>query len=268
MELKDSFDYKNMNGDEIKLKEYEELLARRDQFTKEAASFLVCYTKEFGNLITGNFELKVECIKLKKMIGYCRRRLNRGLKIDADRMNSDIDREMQLYYAQLKDMTKDVTEAKNAKPVGAFRFTRSKKIYRRLMKILHPDVNKKNMENEELRELWERIVNAYNHSNVDELDDLEFLVRKKLEELGDEGFAINYDNLEERIERVERQINDIITTEPYTYKDLLEDEDRKAAHKELLKAEHDDYDRYLQNLKNALEDILKNGGTTIVWKMY
>lgn len=267
MDLKGFLENRNghMNGD--MLDEYEELLARRDQLSKEAASLLISYTAEFGDLIRENFELKVECIKTKKMISYCRRRLNRGLKIDTDHMQKDIDKEMQLYYTLLKDMTDDIASAKKSKSVGTFRFERSKKIYRRLTKILHPDVNKKTMENEELRDLWERIMDAYNHSNVDDLEDLEFIVRKKLEELGDDGFEVDCDDLEERIERVERQINDIISTEPYIYKDLLADDEKKAEHKELLNAEHEDYEQYLKTLTNVLEETLKNGGTTIIWKM-
>ncbi len=257
-----------VNAEErARYEEYEELLVRRDQLFKEAGSYMTAYTAEFGDLITANFELKVECIKKKKTISYCRRRMNRGLAIDAERMQTEIEQEMQLYYVQLKEMIADTETAKKAENVGQYRYGRAKKIYRRLAKLIHPDINKKTMENEKLKELWMRIVIAYRHSNIDELDDLEVLVRKAMEELGEDGFEVELSDIEERIERVERQINDIITTEPYTYGEMLEHEEKKTSYREQLLAEHDDYQQYLENLTKTLDDMLREGGVKIVWKM-
>lgn len=249
------------------IEEYSELLVRRDQLQKEADSYLTSYTAEFGELITKNFEIKIECIKRKKMINYCRRRMNRGLTIDAARMNEEIEQEMQLYYVQLKNMIKDTESAKKAENVGQFRFNRAKKIYRRLAKLLHPDINKETMENETLKDLWTRIVKAYRTSNVDELDDLEVLVYKEMEAIGEEAFACEIEDIEEKIERVERQINDILTTEPYTYRETLCDEEKKEALKTQLEEEYEDYKKYLETLKETFEDMLCQGGANLVWEM-
>ncbi len=255
------------DNEQAKYEEYCELLVKRDQIFKEAGSYMTVYTAEFGDLITANFELKIECIKIKKMISYCRRRMNRGLSIDATRMQEEIEQEMKLYYIQLKEMQADTENAKKAEGVGEYRYQRAKKIYRRLAKLLHPDINKKTMEDENLKELWTRIATAYQRSDVDELDDLEVLVHKALDEMGDEGFEIDLSDIEERIERVERQINDILTTEPYTYGEILNDDERKAAFLEQLRAEQEDYEQYLEILTKSLEEMLNAGGVTLVWKM-
>ena len=92
-----------MENSKARSEEYEELLLRRDQLFRESGSYMTAYTQEFGDLITANFELKVECIKKKKTISYCRRRMNRGLAIDTTRMQAEIDQEMTLYYTQLRD---------------------------------------------------------------------------------------------------------------------------------------------------------------------
>ena len=250
-----------------RLEYYEELLIRRDQLIRECGSYMTAFTQEFGEIITANFELKVECIKKKKTISYCRRRMNRGLAINSARMQDEIEQEMTLYYTQLNDMLRDTERAKKAGTISEFRLSRSKKIYRRLAKMLHPDINRKTGEDEALKELWERIAEAYQRSDVDALEDLEVLARRAMEDLGDAAVKIELDDIEERIERVEKQINDILTTEPYTYGELLRDEKKKQAYREQLQEEHDDYQQYLESLSRTLDQMLYEGGVKVVWKM-
>lgn len=116
-----------MENSKARSDEYEELLLRRDQLFRESGSYMTAYTQEFGDLITANFELKVECIKKKKTISYCRRRMNRGLAIDTARMNAEIEQEMTLYYNHLKEMLDDNKRAKKAGTISEFRLSRAKK---------------------------------------------------------------------------------------------------------------------------------------------
>ena len=256
-----------IENNDRRIDEYEELLLKRDGLYRESGSYMTAYTKEFGDMITANFELKVECIKIKKTISYCRRRMNRGLAIDTDRMQAEIEQELTLYHAQLKEMIEENDRAKKAGTISEYRLNRAKKIYRRLTKLLHPDINKKIAEDENLRELWEKIAVAYQRTDVDALDDLEVLVHRAMDNLGEDNFELNLEDIEERIERIENQINEILTTEPYIYGELLNDEEKKQAHREQLQAEHDDYQQYLESLTKALEDMLNDGGVAFVWKM-
>lgn len=257
----------NTSTNQNLLDEYSSLLLRRDHLFRDAGSYQVMYTAEFGELIAANLELKVACIKEKKTISYCRRRMNRGLAIDVERMQGEIEKEMTLYREQLDEMLGDVERAKAAKTIGQFESSRSKRIYRKLAKLLHPDIFPAVNEDEELRDLWQRIVEAYYRCDVDALEELEIVARAKLKEYGADEWEVEADNLEERIERVERQINDILTTEPYTYCELLHDESKKKAHREELQAEHDEYEAYLAELKKTLEAMLSEGGIKILWNM-
>ncbi|MCR5800298.1 MAG: hypothetical protein K6G69_09505 [Lachnospiraceae bacterium] len=253
--------------DDEKYEQYEELLVRRDQLFKDAGSYMTGYTLEFGEMINANFELKVECIKKKKTISYCRRRINRGLKIDTLHMQEEIEAEMKLYYSQLEDMSRELTDAKNAETISEYRLVRAKKIYRRLAKKLHPDINPGTKKDESLRELWQRITEAYRKSDIDELEDLEALTKKTIEDMGSEKFEIKIKDIDKRIERVERQINEILTTEPYIYGELLRDETKVKNMKESLQSEHENYEQYLEILTKDLEEILREGGATLIWTM-
>ena len=247
--------------------QYAELLCKRDQLYKESASILISYTQEFGDLITQNFELKIECIKLKKMIAFCQTKQNRGEAVDPQEMNECIEQEMRLYYHELHDMVERNNAAKDSKVIDEIRVSRSKKIYRRLAKKLHPDVNEKTRSNEKLHELWNRIVDAYKKSDVDELENLEVLTNQILDQLGDEGIEIDQENLKERIDRVIKQINEILSTEPYIYLEILEDEEKINKRKEELKAEQEEFRKYQTELTEVLENLIGGGGLNLVWRM-
>ncbi len=148
---------------------YEELLLKRDQVQKEAAQILVNYTREFGELLANTFESRIICIRLKKEIAWCQARLNRGEKIDVDAMKDAIDKTMAMYYDELAQMLARAKEAQKWKPLSPGKALEVKRIYRELAKKLHPDINPMTGQTPQLLELWNRIVLAY------EASDLEYL---------------------------------------------------------------------------------------------
>lgn len=247
--------------------QYADLLCKRDQLYKESSSILIAYTKEFGDLITQNFEKKIECIKLKKMIAFCQAKINRGESVDVQKMNDTIEQELTMYYQELQDMVATNKAAKDSVTIDEIRVSRSKKIYRRLAKKLHPDVNEKTHSNEKLRELWDRIVKAYRESDTEELENLEVLTKRVLEELGDDGIEIKLESLKERIERITKEINEILSTEPYIYREILEDEERIEKRKEELKAEQKEFRKYQTELTEVLDNLIGGGGFNVVWRM-
>lgn len=251
--------------DDGRYKKYEELLLRRDQLNKEAGSIHTAYIKEFGELLLEDFELKIECIKKKKEISYCQAAINKGKAINVQEMNSKIEQDMSLYNLQLKEMIANKDAADKAKTVPSYKVERAKRIYRRLAKTIHPDINPKIDENEELRDLWERITIAYNCNDDEELDNLEILVRKVLKENGEAVTNVEIDDIDERISRLEHEINCIITTEPYTFSELLSSEERINEKKKALNNEISEYKKYSSELTEMLQKILSDGGATLTW---
>ncbi len=83
--------------------EYQELLIRRDQLLRDAKAYEDAYIREFGSLIAGNYKIQLECVRIKKAINYCRRRLNRRLTIDSSNMQTEIEQEMKWYYDRYHD---------------------------------------------------------------------------------------------------------------------------------------------------------------------
>lgn len=246
--------------------EYEQLLLKRDHYRKEAGQILISYTKEFGELINAVFEKKIECIRLKKSISLCQTFINRGETIDADKMNAQIQREMALYYAQLEEMLASTRAAKESTIIPAAVVLEVKRVYRKLAKLLHPDINPMTNESEELKDLWNRITIAYHSNNLEELKELEVLALSAVDRFGAGDITIDIPDIEEKIERLEREINEIITTEPYTYKKTLESSVRISEKKEALQAELKEYEEYGQSLQKMLDELLMKTGRKITWR--
>ena len=246
--------------------EYERLLLKRDQLYRDAGGILTVYTKIFGELINAVFEEKIACIKKKKEIAYYQMSINRGETIDLEEMQKQVEKEMTMYYRELSEMTSRLDEAKKSKNANEIEIRRSKKLYRRIAKQIHPDINPWTRGRMELLDLWNRTVIAYGIYNADELEELEVLARQTMEQLGLDTFEVTIPNIEEKIERIEAEINEILTTEPYTLEALINDEKQIAEKKESLNKELDDFRAYKEELDEAMRKLIVFDGVSALWR--
>ena len=244
---------------------YETLLLKRDQMYREAGSFQISYTKVFGDLIKAVFEEKIACIKLKKKITYYQAALNRGVHVDPEEMEQAIEKDMTMYYRELRQITERNENAKNARPANDIAVHRCKKLYKRIAKRIHPDINPWTAGKMELMDLWNRTVMAYRALNVKELEELEVLANHTMEKLGLDTIEIEIPNLEDKIEQVEKEINEILTTEPYIYEELLDDEDAVQEKKNELQKELEEYQAYQKELDDALRQMMVFDGVSALW---
>ena len=247
--------------------QYEELLVKRDQLLKEANSIRISYNKEFGDFLLKAFEIKIACIREKKRIGYAQAMVNKGECVDTFAVDAMADGEMTHYYMELQEMADKMLRAKKSTTADDYAFEQSKKVYRRLAKMMHPDIHPEAMEIPELSELWERIKDAYLKSNPILLQELEVLAARLLAQYGIAEYNVEIDNIPNRIADLERQINTIIETEPYTYLELLCDEAKVQRKKNQLMAEINEYQTYYRELNEAFEALLAKGGFRIRWQM-
>ena len=243
--------------------EYENLLLEWDQITKEAGQIWTVYLQLFGKLITDNYEEKLECIKCKKTIAYYQNALNHGGVVDSAAMEKYMEQEMAEYYANLRRMLKENEDANNAGTSTPYEVARAKTLYRRLAKLIHPDINPETDHSKELQELWQRILIAYHHNDVKELSELEVLVRKVLKELGSEDVKVDIPDIEEKIEALKSEIEGIKQTEPYCLRYLVEDEEAAEKKKTELREELETYQKYHKELNEVILKMLQTGGLKI-----
>lgn len=246
--------------------EYEDLIIARDAYQREAGGYETAYIKEFGELINKVFEKEIECISKKKSIKFCQMAVNRGELINLTELQAFIDAEMSSYNSQLSAMVDDYKNARKAGQATEMEFLRSKSMYRRIAKLIHPDMNPAVWEEagEEVKELWEKVKKAYGSSDVHELQHLEVLVNKILREAGIKIVRAKIADIEKRIEILNDEIDEIISTAPYTFGVLLEDADLVAEKKKSLEVELKAYERYARELDEELKAYMTKG-MTVEW---
>ena len=245
---------------------YEELLMRRDKLKKEAFQWEMEYIREFGDRILKVFELKLSCIRKKKTISFCQAIANRGGVVDQNELQEFLAQEMAAYQAQLESMIEENNASKEMNEVPERDLLKIKKIYHKLAKQLHPDINPMTNQNEKLKELWQRVSIAYNCNNLKEMMEVEILVNAAIKELGTGNIEIEIPNIDEKIKELEAEIKKITETDPYMYKFLLEDPEAVQAKKDSLDEELKTYEEYEKQLDEILEGLMANG-VTVIWRM-
>ena len=256
-----------IKSDDTEYEEYENLLLERDQIQKEAGQIWTAYVIEFGQLISDVYEEQLECVKCKKMISYYQNAINHGIIIDQDAMQAWLDKEMASYYAELSRLQKENEECRNSGESTAYEVQRSKTLYRRLAKLIHPDINPETDRQEKLTDLWQRIVTAYHHNDVKELSELEVLVRKVMADLGQGDIKVDIPDIDEKIASLKEDIQKIIHTDPYTYKDLLDDDKAVMKKKSNLEEQLKSYQEYHKEMDAEIQKMITSGGITLKWRM-
>ncbi len=235
--------------------QYEELLLRRDELEKDAEQILIGYTRIFGDITTEIFQLKIECIALKKSISYCVMLRNRGQSVDFEELQKFIAERMAVYQAELDDMIRQNELSKGSKAISAFQDREIKRIYRKIAKVLHPDISNVTEKYPSLADLFQRVMIAYNCNDYKELKELEVLVNCALEEVGEETFELIIPDIQEKMDELEEEIRIITTTEPYLYQEFLNNSTLRQQKMKEFEDERDSYVAYKATLELQLKEV-------------
>ena len=245
---------------------YEELLFTRDQLQKEAFQYERAYVREFGDMILDIFRKKIECIRKKKTIEYCQAAANHGRVIDQKQLQEYLRKEMEAFQKQLDAMVNDTENAKNSKLVSEIDLLMIKRIYHKLVKLIHPDINPLTNERPELAELWQRIQMAYNCNDKKGIQELDLLTTTVLKQLGISTLEVEIPDIEKKIAEIEDEIVTIRETDPYQYKYLMEDPKTVDEKKADLAQELKSYEEYSDQLDERLKGLMKYG-VSFIWRM-
>ena len=234
---------------------YEELLLRRDKLQKEALQYYEEYIRIFGRDIIDVFEIKIDCIRLKKTIERTQAMINRGIDPDAEAIAGMVESEMTSYYEQLERLIGDHEASLRSKVLSEYDVLKIRKIYREIAKMIHPDINPETEKDQMLMELWNRVVIAYKCNNLKDLEELQVMISRTLTDKGIDTSKIVVEDIEDKIRRIEEEIKTILSTDPYNYRYVLNDPEATAQKKEALQEEKKQWEDYRGELRKVLDEL-------------
>lgn len=245
-------------NNENNLEKYEQFIIERDALLKECDSLEIKFQQEFGEEILNNFKEEVECIKLKKIITFIQSKKNKGEELDPEELNASILIEMQYYNHQINEKLEHLNNCKESKTISAFEANEVKKIYKNVVKLIHPDVSSIIDENEEINDLWNKIYKCYRANDLNGIREANYKLKKLLDKLGiANNIEVDLTGLDEKIEMLQQEIVEIQNSVTYLYKDWIYDDEKIKKKHDEYKAEFEKYQQYKEELTQAIENLKK-----------
>jgi len=246
--------------------ELAKLIADRDDLLNtvkpnlEASYYAVIGKEQYRLLLVRN-----EVLRMRRKIELIRASLNRGEEPELELIEERLDEELQQWIEELKELGQKVKWADyhNQLPaLSAEEAQELKKLYRELVRKLHPDFNKELPEN--FKYLWERVLTAYQGGDLEELQTLSLLLSEQ-ENLPEpstmEQLADDIEKLKEKIEKMLENLAKMQEQFPFNFRDKLNDERWVTAQQEAVEKQIKEMERHRQTYASVLAE-LSGGGET------
>ena len=251
--------------DNSEYRRYEELLLKRDELLKEAAVMQIRYIQEFGELMVRSFRIKNECLKLKKKLAFSQMMINHDKVIDPHHMQHYVDKETAGYDRQLKVMVHDFRRAmKTELPTEAVALEVIR-LYRKVAVKIHPEINSKTGITPQLADMWNEVLIAFHENDISALERLDAMIDSELDKLG-EYLEIYIPEMKEKIILLEEETDTIISSDPYRYKDILNNAELVEEKRTLLRREIHDYMEYEDEMEHKFEAIFLHKKIRFTWQ--
>ena len=185
--------------------ELADLFEKRDyMISQEKPRLTALYIDLVGKLQYEEFVIRVEVMKLKRKHQIIQAALNRGERPDTEVVERIVELEFIDYQAQIEAQAESIKAAKSyleAPLMTEEDASDLKRIYRILIKRLHPDWNPDL--SEERKELFVRAQAAYKSNDVQELRNILLMIE------ADEPVQIKEETIDDDIARLERSLADL-----------------------------------------------------------
>ena len=239
------------------------ILERDNLVLIECKNLSVRYYTTIGVYEYKVFEKYCAIQRIKRKIELIQMYLNRDEAVYIPAVEAQLDKEYAEYAQRLDDFLNDINTADDLSRCGCLspeETAELKKLYRRIVKRLHPDLNP-NVTERQL-ELFHKAVDAYENGDLESLRTIDFLIDSvdtiDLSESSVDRLKEQIQCCKENIERLEAEMREVRSSFPYNKKDILEDEvrinDEIEELKKALENYREIYAAYEQRLKTILGD--------------
>ena len=233
------------------------LLLERDEL-----EFVICkniesaYYLKLGAIEYKAYETECAALRLKRMVELVQARINRQEKVIIADVERVLDEEFAEYQRKLNRQIEKMNEAlerSRSRILTDAEAEELKKLYRSIVKRLHPDVNP-NATQAQLR-LLTNAISAYKNGDLAAMRSIEPVLpdraREAMHMLTEESRR-----LETMLSSVREQIADIKSRFPYTVKDIVEDPQKEQQRREEIESALAQYQELIKKYKARLAEML------------
>lgn len=219
------------------------------------------YMSKVGVLEYKLYEFQCKILRLKRKIELYQININRQEVPNEKEIEEKLDAEYKEYEKKLNKMSNDIQEAldrKNCSFLSEEDGKELKNIYRRLIKKLHPDLNKESSEKN--KNLFLQVTRAYENGDLETLKNLELLTNEIVEkeniETGEfEELKNSKLKYKEIVKELLETIKKIKESYPYNKKEFLKSDILVQKKKEKLLQQMEMYKEVYINLEKILKEL-------------
>lgn len=239
------------------------LLLERDEL-----QFVICknieteYMLKLGSIEYKTYESQCTFLRLKRKIELIQAKKNRQEKIIISDIEETLDIEFAEYQKQLDeqiDKMNDALKRSKAEFLSDEDNRELKKLYRKILKSLHPDINS-NVSEAQLQ-LFDNAVSAYKNGDLETLRIIgEMVGNNPLPEQNKDAMTQlveDRERLHELLKSIRESIDNIKTEYPYTMKDIVEDTEKTEQKKQELESIIEQYNELIVILKTKIKEMLR-----------
>lgn len=239
------------------------LLLERDEL-----QFVICkniemeYMMELGGLEYKAYEAQCTVLRLKRKIELIQAKRNRQEKILLYVIEEMLDDEFAEYQRHLNEQISkmnDALERRKAKKLSDEENREIKKLYRKVVKVLHPDINPDASE-AQIR-LFDNAVSAYKNGDLNALRIIHGMVGNDTVPEQHENvmtqLAKEQKRLQDVMKSIQEETDEIKSDYPYTMKELLEDEEKRKQQKQELESILAQYNELISIYEAKIKEMLR-----------
>ena len=256
-------DFEKLKNEVEKMRtELSMLLLERDEL-----QFVICknieteYMLKLGSIEYKAYEAQCAALRLKRKIELIQAKKNRQEKVIVSAIEETLDSEFAEYQKQLNeqiDKMNDALKRSKAEVLSDEDNKKLKKLYRKIVKALHPDINPDVSETKV--DLFDNAVQAYKNGDLNTLRIIgEMVGNSPLPEQHKDALT-QLNKEKERLQNLLKAIRDSIeqikSEYPYTMKEIIEDEEQTEQKKKELENFLSQYNELISIYKAKIEEMI------------
>ncbi len=243
--------------------EHSMLLLERDELKfVTCRNIEVAYMLELGGLEYKAYKAQCDFLRIKRKYELIQAKINRQENIVISKIEDTLNQEFEEYKVKLDILINKMNEAIEYNKSDTLTIEESreiKKIYRKIVKSLHPDLNPNITEAQ--KQLFKNAVEAYKNGDIktiriigETVDDSAFL-----EQSADTVTVLkeNVQRLEKMIAFVKKDIINIKNSYPYTMKEIIDDEQKTENRKKEIENIINQYNNGISFYTAKIDEVLK-----------